>query len=94
MSGRHALRSELPRRPAVVVVASAAGLHASAATPFFRPYARVGSGEPAAMDGPELQKRGAGALLLLPGKFAVPAAARCAGTFALHRRLEDWGNLL
>ena len=65
--------------------------------PFFRPYARVGSGEPAAMDGPngpELQKRGAGALLLLPGKFAVPAAARCAGTLAPHRRLEDWGNLL
>ena len=90
-NGRHPLRSEPPRRPVDVVVAPAVGLRATAAMPFFRPYTRVGSGRPAAMDGPNgpvLQKRGAGALLLLPGKFAVPAATRCSGTLAPRRRIR------
>lgn len=39
--GRHPLRSEPTRRPAVVVGAPAVGLSAAAAMLFFRPYTRV-----------------------------------------------------
>lgn len=88
-NGRHPLRSEPPRRPIDVGGTPAIGLGAAAAMPFFRPNTRVGSSRRAATDGPKgpvLQRRGAGALLLLLGKFAVPAATRRAGPLALHRR--------
>lgn len=88
-NGRLPLRSEPPRRP--IVVAPALELRAASAIPIFGPYVRFGSDRYAAMDGPYgpvLQKRSAGALLLLRGKFAVPAGVRCTGTLALHRRVH------
>ena len=87
-NGRRPLRSKPPRRP--IVVAPALELRAASAMTIFGPYARVGSGRHAALGGPHgpvLQKRDAAALLLLPGKFAVPAAAQCAGTLVLHRQI-------